>query len=74
LDENRKERVIQYASRTLNKHEQNYSTTEKKGLAIVWRIEIYRFYIFGRKFEVVTDYIAWKWLVTSEHPTGRLAR
>jgi hypothetical protein len=56
LNENRKERIIQYTSRTLNKHEQNYSTTEKEGLAIVWEIEVYKSYIFGRKFEVVVKF------------------
>jgi hypothetical protein len=40
----------------LNKHKWNYSTTEKEELAIVWKIKVYKFYIFGRKFEVVTDY------------------
>ena len=73
-DEKGLERVIQYVSWTLNKHERNYSTTEKKGLAIVWRINVYRSYIFGREFEVITDHKAWKWLVTTEQPTRRLVR
>ena len=58
----------------MNKHERNYSTTEKEGLAIVWSISVYQSYIFGRKFEIVTDHKAWKWLVTTEQPTERLAR
>jgi hypothetical protein len=58
FDDEKQKKVIQYASRTLNKHERNYSTTEKESLAIVWAIRIYKIYIFGRKFEMVTDYQA----------------
>lgn len=53
---------ISFASRTLNNHEQNYSTIEKELLAIVWGVKYYRPYIFGREFDLQTDHQPLKWL------------
>ena len=40
---------IYYASKTLNEAQENYRTTEKKLLAVVFLIEKYRSYIVGSK-------------------------
>lgn len=53
---------ISYASRTLNKHEKSYSTTEKELLANVWAVTYYRPYIYGRSFHLLTDHQPLKWL------------
>lgn len=53
---------ICYASRTLNNHEQNYSTIEKELLAVVWGVRYFRPYLFGREFELQTDHQPIKWL------------
>ena len=50
------ERPIGYASRTLNKAERNYSQLEKEGLSRVFGIKKFYSYLFGHKFELVTDH------------------
>lgn len=49
-------RIISYASRRLSDVEQRYVQTEKEALALVWAVEGFRFYLFGKDFELVTDH------------------
>lgn len=51
-----KDRPIAYASRTLNRTEENYSTTEKEFLAMYWAVKHFEHYLWGRKFKLVTDH------------------
>ena len=66
------ERVIAYASYTLSPREQNYSTIEKEALAVVFAVKHFRFSLLGKKFSVVTDNSALRWLHSLE-PKGRIA-
>lgn len=63
---------IVYSSRVLNKAEQNYCTTEKELLAIVWSLKQLRPYLLGRKFYIVTDHQPLSWLVNHKNPGSRL--
>ena len=49
-------RPISFASRTLSVHEKNYCQTEKEGLAVVWAVNKFSKYLFGRSFEIRTDH------------------
>ena len=50
------ERVVSYASRSLTNVERRYSQTEKEALGLVWACERFHPYLYGNKFELITDH------------------
>ena len=51
-------RPIAFASRYLNDAEKDYSIGERELLAVVWRLEKVRFYIYGKVVHLYTDHQA----------------
>lgn len=49
-------RIISYASKSLSSVEKRYCQTEKEALALVWGVERFYYYLFGREFELITDH------------------
>ena len=73
--QNGQERPVSFASRMLNKAEKNYSTTHKEFLAVVFGTHVHRFFLYGRKFKIMTDHAALKWLITvKNHQCAQLTR
>lgn len=68
------DKPISYASRTLNQAELHYTTTEKELLAVVWACKHFRPYVFGRKFQIVTDHKGLIWIFNVKDPSSRLIR
>ena len=63
-----------FISRTLNKAEEKYTTSEKELLAIVWAMKRLRQYLLAKKFKIQTDHRAFVWLDNVKDPSSRLLR
>ncbi|CAG2200883.1 unnamed protein product [Mytilus edulis] len=69
-----RERVIAYASRSLNRAERNYCITQQELLAVRYFVDYFRQYLLGRKFKIRSDHQALIWLFRLKEPRGRIAR
>ena len=65
---------IYYAIKTFNKAQENYSTTEKKMLAIVFACEKFRPCIFGSHVINHTNHAVIKYLMAKKEAKPRLIR
>ena len=73
-DDEGREYVVAYASRSNNRTERNYSSYAGECLAAVWGVSHFRVYLYGRRFTLLTDHEPLKWLMTNEKLTGMHAR
>ncbi len=63
---------VAYASRKLLQRERAYSTIERECLAIVWAIQKFQTYLYGREFVLETDHQPLTYLsVVLGSPTSR---
>ena len=74
LDDENREKVITYASRSLRGAEENYPITELEGLAVYWAVQYFHKYLLTKPFKIITDYSALKALQKTKEPKGRRAR
>ena len=65
-------RTIYYASKTFNEAQENYSTTEKEMLAMVFACEKFRPYILESHVIIHTDHAAIKYLMAKKEAKPRL--
>jgi hypothetical protein len=69
-----KDLPVAYARRVLNTPEKNYSTSEGELTAIVWACKLFRPYIWGRKFTILTDHKPLTWIFRMNDPSSRITR
>lgn len=65
---------VAYAKRKLLQREKNYSVIEKECLALVWGVQKFSVYLYGRPFKLETDHKPLAYLQTSKNLNGRLMR
>ncbi len=73
-DDEGKEFVMAYASRSNNATESRYSSYEGECLATVWVVAHFKCYLFGTQFTLVTNHQPLKWLMEFDKLIGKVAR
>lgn len=68
------EHPVAYYSKTLNKCQRKWTTTEKELFAVVSAVEHFRGYVEGSKFKIITDHASLIWLCNLSNPSPKLAR
>lgn len=75
VDGDGEHRIISYASKSLTDTERRYCHTEKEALALVWSVEKFYIYLYGKEFELLTDCKALVYLFTHRsRPCARIER
>ncbi|XP_027151296.1 uncharacterized protein LOC113751471 [Coffea eugenioides] len=66
--------TIYYASRALSETQLNYSTTEKKLLAVVFALKKFRSYLLGTKVIIFSDHAVLRYLLAKKEAKPKLIR
>jgi hypothetical protein len=67
-------KVVAYASRQLQKHEENYPTHDLELAAVVHALKIWRHYLMGNKCGIYTDHKSLKYIFTQSELNLRQRR
>ncbi|CAL1405927.1 unnamed protein product [Linum trigynum] len=67
-------RVIAYASRQLCPHEVNYPTHDLELAAVVFALKIWRHYLYGETFKILTDHKSLKYILDKKDLNSRQRR
>ena len=67
-------KAIYYANKTFNEAQENYSTTEKEMLTMVFACEKFRPYILGSHVIIHTDHAAIRYLMAKKDAKLRLTK
>ncbi len=59
------ERPVAFISRLLTPTERNYSASEREALACLWGCERWHYYLYARRFQLQTDHMALKSLLSA---------
>lgn len=68
------DRPIQFASRTLNSAQRNYSTIERELYAIIFALEVFRHYLLGFEFILYCDHKPLIYLFNSKRHESKMYR
>ena len=72
--ENDEKLPVAYASRKLQDREKSYAVVEKECLAVVWGVQKFHQYLYGREFILETDHQPLTYLNKSKTENSRLMR
>ena len=67
-------RPVSFTSRKLKPYESNYATHDLELLAVIHALKVWRHYLLGRKFKLVTDHKSLKWIFTQPNLNMRQRR
>lgn len=68
-------RIIAYGHKTLTDCERRYCQTEKEALALVWAVEHFHIFLYGKKFDLITDHKPLEVIFgTKSKPCARIER
>ena len=68
------ERAISFASHRWSVSDAKRAPTEREAAAVLWAVEHFRHYVWGRRFKLITDCSALIWLFKSQNLSPKLHR
>lgn len=71
MDSNGGQKHIRFWPLSLHLHEENYSTLEKKCLAVLWALYIFLPYLQGCFVTFHPEQASMRWIMYSTEPNGR---